>query len=65
MSETKSELRYPKSTELINMLEKASANYGDRPVMVEINGHIGIVNDLKFSSNGSDYILCFRDNHNL
>ena len=45
---------------LISMLEKATESYGDRTVKVEINGRNYVVNDLKFTANGNEFILCLN-----
>lgn len=45
---------------LVSMLEKAVDAYGDRTVKVEINGRNYIVNDLKFTANGNEFILCLN-----
>ena len=49
--------KLPMASELIQMLQTAIDTYGDRPVKVEINDKLAIVNDLKFSTKGNDYIL--------
>lgn len=43
--------------ELIDILHKALENYGNRPVKIEINDKQYVVNDLKFSASGKEYIL--------
>lgn len=45
---------------LVAMLEKATEAYGDRTVKVEINGRNYIINDLKFTANGNEFILCLN-----
>lgn len=53
-------LRPPFASELEEMLKKAKESYGDRPVKVEMNGKLYVVNDLRFSHNGTDFLLCFH-----
>ena len=53
-------LKAPFASELEEMLRKAREAYGDRPVKIEVNGKIYMVNDLRFSHNGTDFLLCFH-----
>ena len=53
-------LKAPAASELEEMLRKAREAYGDRPVKIEINGNIYMVNDLRFSHNGKDFLLFFH-----
>ena len=62
MSMTNTETRIPTAKEVADMLEKAVAHYGNRPVKIEVNGHLAIVNDLRFEVHGNDYVLCFTGN---
>lgn len=41
-------LKVPFAKELIDELHKALENYGNRPVKIEINDKLYVVNDLKF-----------------
>ena len=43
--------------DLVMMLEKAKAAYGNRPVFVEINGKPYLINDLKLTATGQTFVL--------